>query len=194
MYEPCRYDRRAAALCEECAAPVTGGATYCGPCASARNEQQQRDPEAHRGGRPPTLCRTTCPRRLHELRQTGPGAAQCQACRDAPRDRMQYLPSAELLYAPMPNHSSSGVDIALIVVEVQVEPALDQPGGHGTECRTRSPPPTCGLNGQIFSRSTRPRHMLISWSSCHEPNPILADAAAATCGPVPSTSRDPRTK
>ena len=76
-------------------------------------------------------------------------------------DPMHCHPSAELLYAPMPEHSSSGVDIALLVVEVQVEPVLDQRGGHGTEFKTLSPLPHCELNGQIFSRSTRPRHMLI---------------------------------
>ena len=59
MCEPCREDRRAAkrarraerraaGLCRKCAAPVTGGAAYCAPCATVLNERRQRNPEAHR--------------------------------------------------------------------------------------------------------------------------------------------------
>ena len=98
MCEPCRDDRRAAkrtrraerraaSLCEDCAAPVTGGAAYCGPCAAARNERRQRDPEA---------AREADRRRYAERRARGDctscgkptnGAAECQTCRDAARAR-----------------------------------------------------------------------------------------------------------
>ncbi len=52
--------RRAAGLCETCAAHATGGATYCGPCATARNERRQRNPQGASGSRPPSGARMGC--------------------------------------------------------------------------------------------------------------------------------------
>ena len=123
--------RRAAGLCETCAAPVTGGAAYCGPCAADRNERRQRSPEAHR---------ETDRRRYAERRARGDctrcgklanGAAECQ---DLPRRRTRPLRRP-----PAPPESASSARCPPSAARPAARPAPSPMSGSAI-ARRRTPP------------------------------------------------------
>ena len=74
-----RYDaRRAAGICVKCKTPTYGGATYCGPCAVAKEER--RDREAEYAAKRARYAERRAGGRCVECNAPSPGVARCEPC------------------------------------------------------------------------------------------------------------------
>ncbi len=74
-----RYDaRRAAGICVKCQTPTYGGATYCGPCAVAKEER--RDREAEYAAKRARYSERRAKGRCVACNAPSPGVARCEPC------------------------------------------------------------------------------------------------------------------
>ena len=74
-----RYDaRRAAGVCVKCQTPTYGGATYCAPCAVAKEER--RDREAEYAAKRARYAERRAGGRCVECNAPSPGVARCEPC------------------------------------------------------------------------------------------------------------------